>query len=312
MDLSDSESDFEIKADLSDLDSDSEEEDKASRRRVARKTQSGTRVISGARKQIPGSRRSGSNRLQTVPDSSENNVLNDAAHVQGKEDSKLGDITGGLCCSCSSWSGCKTKKCTCKAMGGFCGPQCGCNVGRCANRWEIVALDAPAFPGNELMTPAQTEMAAAMAGLRVDSPRVLEQLRTPPISGSILSSGGVKSDGDHSLPSPATERALVKKVVTLLDSAYKESMHLSLNPEDLRESDEMMSLETVDGKRKDSEVGSKRPRRPLSDIGNNKVGIIPECFREQFLITTSAFLCATHPVAHLLALSAIFVGGYAS
>lgn len=247
MDLSDSdsESDFEMKADLTDLESDSEEEYKASRRRVARKTHSGSRVLSGGRKSVqnPGTRRSGSNPLQAaVPDSI-------------PEDSTPGRSAGGLCCSCSSWSGCKTKKCACKAAGGFCGAQCGCNVGRCANRWEIATSETtPSFSTNELIAPAQTAMAAAMAGLRVDS----SPLGTPPISGSILSTEGVKSDELDS------DRALVKKGVTLLDSAYKQSLRGSVSPEDNAHT-------TGDERRRDSEVGSKRPRRPLSDIGNNKV-----------------------------------------
>lgn len=264
MDLSDSESDFDVKADLSDVDSDSEEEYKANKRRVARKTITGTRVISGGRKQLPVNRRSGSNSISTVTSSelepARINGSSDAVHVEGKDNSKSDHTAGGLCCSCSPWSGCKTKKCSCKAMGGFCGPHCGCKVGRCANRWEIAAVEAPGFSVIG-MPPGQSEMAAAMAGLRVDSPRVFDQLSTPPTSGSIPSRGGVNSEGDQSIPSPETERAMVKEVVNLLDSAWKDSLHDSVSPED----------ETNFGERKDSEVGTKRPRRPLSDIGNNKV-----------------------------------------
>lgn len=268
MDLSDSESDFEMEAELSDLDSDSEEEHKVTRRRVARKTHSGTRVISVSRKQqLPSSRRSGSNPFQTAPDSSGINELSDADHSLVEENSKPGlTSAGSLCCSCSSWSGCKTKKCACKAAGGFCGSQCGCNVGRCANRWEVVTSDTTGFSANELIGPAQTEMASAMASLRVDSSP--HQLGTPPISRNISYIGGVKSDGDLSIPSDVdAERDLVKRAVTVLDSAYKESLHASFSPEDRQDSGEMIHVGTG---RRDSEVGSKRPRRPLSDIGNNK------------------------------------------
>ena len=265
MDLSDSESDFDAKADPSDLDSDSDEEYKASERRVARKTISGTRVISGGRKQLSVNRRSGSNPLSTVTTSEPEPVGICADHVEAKDDSTPGHTAGGVCCSCSPWSGCKTKKCSCKAVGGFCGPQCGCKVGRCANRSEIANSETPLFSVNEI-APGQTEMAAAMADLRVDSPRVSDQLSTPPISGSILSRGGAKYEGDQFIASPETERALVKKGVTLLDSAYKFGLYGSMSP-DLG----VESLEMQDGQRKDIEVGTKRPRRPLSDIGNNKV-----------------------------------------
>jgi hypothetical protein len=268
MDLSDSESDFDVKADLSNLESDSEEEDKVTRRRVARKTISGTRVLSGGRKNLPVNRRSGSNSLSTVTSSEPKpagiTVVSDVAHVEAKEDSTSGHNAGGLCCSCSPWSGCKTKKCSCKAMGGFCGPQCGCKVERCANRLEIIVEESPAFSVRE-MAPGQTEMAAAMADLRVASPRVFDQLSTPPISGS------AKIEGDQSIPSPETERALVKKVVTLLDSAWKDSLNRPMSPEEEPDLGGVRSLDMRDGQRKDSEVGTKRPRRPLSDIGNNKV-----------------------------------------
>ncbi|KAG0584179.1 hypothetical protein KC19_3G191000 [Ceratodon purpureus] len=269
MDLSDSESDFDLDADLSDLDSDSEEENKASRRRVARKTITGSRVISGGRKHLPVNRRSGTNSLSTVtssePEQAGISVFSDGAPVEVKDDSKSGHNGSGLCCSCSPWSGCKTKKCSCKALGGFCGPQCGCKVGRCANRLELVTEEIP------VLAPGQTEMATAMAGLRVNSPRVFDQMSTPPISGSILSIGGAKSEGDQSIPSPETERALVKKVVTMLDSAWKDSQRGSVSPEERSDFGGVESVEMQDGQRKDSEVGTKRPRRPLSDIGNKNL-----------------------------------------
>ncbi|XP_004501648.1 kinesin-like protein KIN-4C isoform X2 [Cicer arietinum] len=41
---------------------------------------------------------------------------------------------GGLCCSCSKRSLCKTTKCKCRSIGGSCGPSCGCTRFKCTNR----------------------------------------------------------------------------------------------------------------------------------------------------------------------------------
>ncbi|ESW08327.1 hypothetical protein PHAVU_009G036700 [Phaseolus vulgaris] len=41
---------------------------------------------------------------------------------------------GGLCCSCSKKSLCKTNKCKCRSGGGSCGASCGCTRFKCTNR----------------------------------------------------------------------------------------------------------------------------------------------------------------------------------
>jgi len=41
---------------------------------------------------------------------------------------------GGLCCSCSKKSLCKTNKCKCRSAGGSCGASCGCTHFKCTNR----------------------------------------------------------------------------------------------------------------------------------------------------------------------------------
>ncbi|PKA52667.1 Kinesin-like protein FLA10 [Apostasia shenzhenica] len=50
-------------------------------------------------------------------------------------DKSNGEITeGSICCSCSKYSTCKTKKCECRAVGSLCGDACGCSSLKCANR----------------------------------------------------------------------------------------------------------------------------------------------------------------------------------
>ncbi|MED6197786.1 Kinesin-like protein KIN-4C [Stylosanthes scabra] len=51
-----------------------------------------------------------------------------------KDDSIEGSGASEVCCSCSRSSTCKTSKCKCKALGGFCGSSCGCRAMKCANR----------------------------------------------------------------------------------------------------------------------------------------------------------------------------------
>lgn len=40
----------------------------------------------------------------------------------------------GVCCTCTRKSSCKTMKCQCLAVNGYCGPSCGCSSVKCSNR----------------------------------------------------------------------------------------------------------------------------------------------------------------------------------
>ncbi|KAG5412180.1 hypothetical protein IGI04_008499 [Brassica rapa subsp. trilocularis] len=40
----------------------------------------------------------------------------------------------GVCCTCTRKSSCKTMKCQCLAVNGYCGPSCGCSSLKCSNR----------------------------------------------------------------------------------------------------------------------------------------------------------------------------------
>nr|PNR45420.1 hypothetical protein PHYPA_015191 [Physcomitrium patens] len=262
MDLSDSESEFEICTSFSDTESDFGENDKSYERLVARKAQSGTRALLGRRKHPSVSRKSSTDSQHPLHSSELGSAENDRLNGSGcAVFSEIKESKFDHCCYCSPWSGCKTKKCECKAAGGFCGPECRCKIGRCANRWEIAAVGAPLLSANPL-APVQAEMTAAMGGLRVDE---------TPQQRCILS-GDLKTEREQpGSPSSEIEQALVRKGVPLLDSAWKNSLHSSpLSPEEQQYSEATVSLGTRN-KRKKDEVGTKRPRRPLSDIGNNKI-----------------------------------------
>jgi len=59
--------------------------------------------------------------------------------------------TGGLCCSCSKKSLCKTNKCKCRSSGGSCGASCGCTRFKCTNR------ESNQSAGNEPLKSNNTE-----------------------------------------------------------------------------------------------------------------------------------------------------------
>lgn len=265
--LSDLESDFELaEADLTELESDFEEEEVVNRRRVARKTHAGSRVTHAARKQsltMTLSNISSNDTLQINPLSirepgSARGNQNDLCVETLREDKEQpkGVLPLHGCCSCNQRSGCKTKKCECKAAGGFCGFQCGCKAGRCANRVEKASV--------EVAPTASNEMAQAMACLRVESPQQRAN------QGEIVS-----------VQSPHTEQGLVKKAAMLLDTAWKERTQSPDSSEENTESGAKISSGAQAGNWK-LEVGSKRPRRPLSDIGN-KVWIL-HCFLNDILL----------------------------
>lgn len=271
--LSDLESDFEsAEADLTELESDFEEEEVVNRRRVARKTHAGSRVTHAARKQsltMTVSNISSSDTLQINPlnirepgsaGDNQNDTSVETLVVKDKEEPKAGLPQHG-CCSCNQRSGCKTKKCECKAAGGFCGLQCGCKAGRCANRLEKASV--------EVAPTASNEMAQAMACLRVESPQQRAN------QGEIVL-----------VQSPHTEQGLVKKAAMLLDTAWKERTQSPDSSEENIESGTKASSGAQAGNWK-LEVGSKRPRRPLSDIGN-KVWIL-HCFLHDVLLSVSTY-----------------------
>ncbi|KAK4359144.1 hypothetical protein RND71_021373 [Anisodus tanguticus] len=66
---------------------------------------------------------------------------------------------GLVCCSCSKKSSCKTNRCECRAVGGFCGVSCGCDPIRCSNKEtstkkdnQLPSLDVVGDEGNILGT----------------------------------------------------------------------------------------------------------------------------------------------------------------
>ncbi|PWA55123.1 P-loop containing nucleoside triphosphate hydrolases superfamily protein [Artemisia annua] len=46
----------------------------------------------------------------------------------------------GTCCTCSKYSSCKTSKCECRVIKGFCSVSCGCHPKKCSNR-ELVSVE---------------------------------------------------------------------------------------------------------------------------------------------------------------------------
>ncbi|KAG2400016.1 Kinesin-like protein [Vigna angularis] len=64
---------------------------------------------------------------------------------------KTDRTAGGLCCSCSKKSLCKTSKCKCRSSGGSCGASCGCTRFKCTNR------ESNQLAGNEPLKSNNTE-----------------------------------------------------------------------------------------------------------------------------------------------------------
>ncbi|WVZ21559.1 hypothetical protein V8G54_008881 [Vigna mungo] len=64
---------------------------------------------------------------------------------------KTDRAAGGLCCSCSKKSLCKTSKCKCRSSGGSCGASCGCTRFKCTNR------ESNQLAGNEPLKSNNTE-----------------------------------------------------------------------------------------------------------------------------------------------------------
>nr|XP_043640176.1 kinesin-like protein KIN-4C [Erigeron canadensis] len=52
----------------------------------------------------------------------------------------------GICCSCSKSSSCKTQKCECRAVDGFCSISCGCHPKKCSNRDAVVVEESDVRP----------------------------------------------------------------------------------------------------------------------------------------------------------------------
>lgn len=68
------------------------------------------------------------------------------------------DNSGGMCCSCSKKSLCKTNKCRCRSSGGSCGTSCGCTRFKCTNR-ELSPLAADEPPKSEKTDNVKTTSA---------------------------------------------------------------------------------------------------------------------------------------------------------
>ncbi|KAL4566073.1 hypothetical protein LXL04_030183 [Taraxacum kok-saghyz] len=50
-------------------------------------------------------------------------------------------VPSGTCCTCTKYSLCKTMKCECRAVEGFCSAACGCHPKKCSNRDNTVVVE---------------------------------------------------------------------------------------------------------------------------------------------------------------------------
>lgn len=171
--------------------------------------------------------------------------------------------TTAQCCSCSQSSGCKTKKCGCKAMGGLCGNLCGCNSERCANRGEPVSPagsnHTTSSPENEFQAQIPTTFDSA---LMEQSPAREGGERRLSFVGIL---GEVEAGARRAERAMAVERAaMAAQAAALLDNAWKEGgSPLRENP--------FGEGHLGSGEDSEQEVEKRIPRRPLSDLGNTKV-----------------------------------------
>lgn len=155
------------------------------------------------------------------------------------------------CCSCSPCSGCKTRKCECKAAGGLCGPNCGCKASKCANR---ETLEVEADP-SAVATANQMEVAEALAHIgvakdwgRVDDKGDSSEGCTGKLEGAWVADASTMR----------AQQVLAFHGATVLDNAWRESRQLEQG---------QLAPETSDGCERDIPVR----RKPLVDIGNKKV-----------------------------------------
>ena len=172
-------------------------------------------------------------------------------------------LTPRQCCSCNQSSGCKTKKCECKAGGGHCGALCSCKAERCANREELAAPESEvtdassSSPGEEFQgsIPASFEIAQSETSpVRDGTERRLSLV-------GILDE--VEAGARRAERAMAAERAaMAAEAAALLDNAWKEGT----SP--VRESGHHCAGNLGSGE--ESEIEERVRRRPLSDLGNIK------------------------------------------
>ncbi|CAK9197574.1 unnamed protein product [Sphagnum troendelagicum] len=152
----------------------------------------------------------------------------------------------GQCCSCSQSSGCKTKKCACKAAGALCGPECRCKLERCANRG-----------GESMMMP---DAAGALGSSQGDS-----AIGISPIweEGEHRSHVGILDEVEAG--ARRAERAMVSQAASLLETACKDVMRNG----DERQGGLQEEEQLVPGEEDGEKVQARR--RPLADVGNIKL-----------------------------------------
>eukprot|EP01018_Ginkgo_biloba_P015048 Gb_15753 [translate_table: standard] len=172
--------------------------------------------------------------------------------VCGENEYKSKSETEG-CCSCSQSSGCKTKKCECKAAGGFCGARCGCKAGRCANR-ETVEMEAES---STVDASVQMEVAEAVETLRMDKAWRRNHDKDETTRANSAGDGVTETEDK----TKAAEQLLAVHGATLLQNALKDKIQghgLQVDSDTRKEEGEQ-------------EEGRGNQRRPLSDIGNTKI-----------------------------------------
>ncbi|KAJ7298771.1 hypothetical protein O6H91_Y429500 [Diphasiastrum complanatum] len=158
------------------------------------------------------------------------------------------------CCSCGQSSGCKTKKCECKAAGSFCGHKCGCKSTKCANR-ENFEFDTQSFT-RTFATDVRT----------TDG---MENTRSSNLNEGDQDTNGLPTAGQHTGGNSNKliqdviheEQSMARHGARLLESAWQEELDDAYLPSD---------RETGDEQPKVDDTSKPMQRRPLSDIGNRK------------------------------------------
>ncbi|CAM6127040.1 unnamed protein product [Calypogeia fissa] len=182
--------------------------------------------------------------------SSGETVLDDHNEDKGKEP-RLYQCS----CTCSQSSGCKTKKCECKAAGGLCGTQCGCNSVKCNNREAVAMEEEQSF---SLADPIQMEVAQAVASAGVD--KNCGRLHDQQSEAGQLVQGGespvhIVTEEEH--VTKRADRELAVHGASLIESAW--------NHHELQENADVRLPDADAG---DDGPTKKTRRRPLKDIGN--------------------------------------------
>jgi kinesin family protein 4/21/27 len=167
----------------------------------------------------------------------------------GENKSKSSEAEG--CCSCSASSGCKTKKCECKAAGSFCRSKCGCKTNRCSNR-ETVDIEAEP---STVDTAIQIEVAEAVETLGMDKTRRQNQDKDEGKSGNTDSDDLIEME----VKTKAAEQLLAVHGAALLQTALKENLSSH-------------EMQVGSNTKEEGEVEQKgHQRRPLTDIGNTTI-----------------------------------------